>query len=418
MKRHVEAVRYLLSSGLLSMTAWTAILSLLCGSVSARVAPSLVLADTSLLMSAGIRMIDLDAATGVSLAELTTGDEEKLLHLAHSSKKCGGFERLPAQPWLEWEEARTAGRAALLQLKQSTDRIEAEKFGPGIPSPVVDSRIRDALKQVREANLQETVTWLSSFQSRYHKGAQPNAHLAPFLERVQKILDLYPFAYRLEKITHQSTAQQSIRVRLSGSPLPEETVVLGAHLDSINSSWSETGAPGADDNGSGSANLIEALRILVDLKTQPEKTVDFYWYAGEEGGLLGSSEIAQEEAAAKKKIIAVLQLDMTLFPGDGEFVLGSMSDFTSPALRNWFKTLNQNYIGAKIIDDRCGYACSDHASWHRQGFPTLMPFEASFQRMFPDLHTVRDVIDHRSNFKHSAMFSKIAIAFAMELAKF
>lgn len=418
MKKTSEALRYYLSFSAPSVTAVIALSLLLSGPASARVAPPLVLADTSLLLSAGVRIIDSDTTIGVSLAELTSNDEEKLIELAHSHQKCGGFERLPAQPWLEWEEARAAGRAALLQLKESTDKIEAEGFGPGIPSPIADPRILDALKQVRESNLQETVTWLSSFQSRYHKSAQPNAHLAPFIERVQKILDLYSFAYRLEKISHQSTSQQSIRVRLTGKNAPEETVVLGAHLDSINSSWSETRAPGADDNGSGSANLVEALRILVDLKTQPEKTVDFYWYAGEEGGLLGSAEIAQEEAAAKKKIIAVLQLDMTLFPGDGEFVLGSMTDFTSPALRNWFRSLNQNYIGAKIIDDRCGYACSDHASWHRQGFPTLMPFEASFQRMFPDLHTVRDVIDHRSNFKHSAMFSKIAIAFAMELAKF
>ena len=124
----------------------------------------------------------------------------------------------------------------------------------------------------------------------------------------------------------------------------DEIVVLGAHHDSINQSWGETRAPGADDNASGSSNLFEALRILAS-QGRAARTIEFFWYAGEESGLLGSAEIARDYAARKKNVVGVLQLDMTLFPGDGEFVLGSMTDFTSPALRAWFAELNKTYMG-------------------------------------------------------------------------
>ena len=151
-------------------------------------------------------------------------------------------------------------------------------------------------------------------------------------------------------------------------------------------------------------------------KAQPKRTVEFFWYAGEESGLLGSAEIAKQYKADKKDVVAVLQLDMTLFPGSGELVIGSMTDFTSSWLRDYLKAANETYIHARIVDDKCGYGCSDHASWNRQGYPALMPFEATFRKSNKNIHTTRDVISPESNFKHSAAYTKIALVMGMDLA--
>ena len=144
--------------------------------------------------------------------------------------------------------------------------------------------------------------------------------------------------------------------------------------------------------------------------------MDFFWYAGEESGLLGSAEIAKTYKANKQNVIAVLQLDMTLFPGAGELTIGSMTDFTSAWLRDYLKAINPIYLKAQISEDQCGYGCSDHASWFRQGYPTLMPFEATMNSMNEDLHTPQDVITPKSSFSHSVMFTKLALVFAMDLA--
>ena len=97
-------------------------------------------------------------------------------------------------------------------------------------------------------------------------------------------------------------------------------------------------------------------------------------------------------------------------------MIGSMTDFTSAWLRDYLRALNETYIHATISEDKCGYGCSDHASWYKNGYPTLMPFEATMRKMNNNIHTVRDVISPTSNFAHSAMYSKIAVIFGMDLA--
>jgi leucyl aminopeptidase len=147
----------------------------------------------------------------------------------------------------------------------------------------------------------------------------------------------------------------------------------------------------------------------------PERTLEFFWYAGEESGLLGSAEIAEDYKNNGRDVVGVLQLDMTLFPGNGELVIGNVSDFTDAWLRDYFVRINDAYLHARLVDDKCGYGCSDHASWHRRGYATLLPFEATTQTMNPDIHTERDLITSRSSFSHSAVFARLAVIFALDL---
>ena len=58
-----------------------------------------------------------------------------------------------------------------------------------------------------------------------------------------------------------------------------------------------------------------------------------------------------------------------------------IKDFTSAAQNAFLVRLIETYVGATWGLDACGYACSDHASWHRAGVPASMPFEARFKDM-------------------------------------
>lgn len=374
--------------------------------------PLPILSDAQLLREAGITILAEDQVTGVAFARVTPAEQIKISNKAHEWGRCGGHEVVPVRG-----ESATSLFGALRAQHLKNERIA--RSGLRLRRALAPNQtISTALAQVSEANLLESVKWLSSFPTRYNKGSEANQHIGPVVERLRHLTANAKFPIKIDLITHQSTPQKSIRLRLEGKTRPSEIVVLGAHLDSISMSWlgaSGNSAPGADDNASGSSNLIEAVRILANLP-QPERSIEFFWYAGEESGLLGSGEIARDYKAAKTDVIGVLQLDMTLFPGDGEFVLGSMTDFTSAWLREYLRALNDIYVKAKIVDDRCGYGCSDHASWHRQGYPTLMPFEATFRRSNRDIHSKHDVINKELSFRHSAMFSKIAIAFALDLA--
>lgn len=83
-------------------------------------------------------------------------------------------------------------------------------------------------------------------------------------------------------------------------------------MDSINLSNPTNGrAPGADDDGTGTVNLIEGLRVLVAAGFKPSTPVEFHWYSAEEAGLLGSQAIATAYKSAGTKVKAFMELDMS-----------------------------------------------------------------------------------------------------------
>lgn len=372
-----------------------------------------ILADLQDLKALNIPVLAQDQLSGVGYAVVTPVMQQRLQTRAHQVGKCGGFEALDTSVAFD----STSYFNALTELSVQVQKEQSYAKAPfQMMSLERNADIASALDEVSEANLRETVTWLSSFPNRYNKGTTPNAHIDGMKARLEAILKAGRIPYEISTIDHTSTAQKTIRVRLVGSERPDEIIVLGGHLDSINQSWFGGGnAPGADDNASGSANLVEAMRIISQ-KAQPKRTIEFFWYAGEESGLLGSAEVAKTYKGQAKNVIAVLQLDMTLFPGSGNFVLGNMTDFTSSWLRDYLKAMNDTYLHIQIVDDQCGYGCSDHASWFRQGYPTLMPFEATMKQSNQNIHTTKDTITPQMSFAHSAVYSKIAVVLAMDLA--
>lgn len=138
-------------------------------------------------------------------------------------------------------------------------------------------------------------------------------------------------------------------------------------------------------------------------------------YSAEEVGLRGSHEIAQKFRSNKIAVIGVLQLDMTNFNG-AEKSIYLISDFTNQEQNSFTGKIIDEYVKVPWGFDKCGYACSDHASWHAQGYPASMPFEATFNSMNENIHTEQDKIDVSGNSaSHAVHFAKLALAFAVEL---
>lgn len=202
------------------------------------------------------------------------------------------------------------------------------------------------------------------------------------------------------------------------------TVIVGAHLDSINSADRVNGrAPGVDDNGTGSFTILEALRVLLsDPAFAPatlENTVEFHWYAAEEGGLRGSQDVFTQYAAAGREVWAMLNQDMTgytkgmLDAGLPES-FGLITDFTDAPLNEFVARVITEYTDIAFVESTCGYACSDHGSAMRSGYPASFVFEAPFQYRNPYIHTVNDTIEH-IDFEHVVQHAKLVVGFVYEL---
>lgn len=351
-------------------------------------------------------ILSKDLSLNLAVAHLNSRQLNQLSSLNHSQGKCAGFETLTGTD---------INQPGLMLEKLKTTNVKINALGV-IRKATVDynESYQNLANQADPVQLQQTVTWISAYPNRYNKAPSPNQHVEDLKIKLQNMLMDAKWAFQIDLISHESTKQKTLRLTIPGKTNADEVVVLGGHYDSINQEFlgNKDIAPGADDNASGSANLIEALRILKSA-AQPERTLEFYWYAGEESGLLGSAEIAKNAKDKKKTIIAVLQLDMTLFPGSGEQVIGLISDFTSPWLREVLTSINNTYVKARFVEDKCGYGCSDHASWHRQGYHAVIPFEAVTKTMNRNIHTEKDLIDTKSSFQHSNTFTKYAVLFAL-----
>lgn len=150
-----------------------------------------------------------------------------------------------------------------------------------------------------------------------------------------------------------------------------ETIVVGAHLDSV------AEGPGINDNGSGSAAVLEAALRLGAAPLQPGKRVRFAFWGAEERGLLGSKHHLDALPENERRGIGLyINLDMVGSPNFGRFVQGSAASPDGPAavarqaLLDHFRARNL-VVDERWSRDRPRSFGSDDASFARIGIPTL-----------------------------------------------
>ncbi len=282
-----------------------------------------------------------------------------------------------------------------------------------------DELVLPMLEDVDEAKISEVINHLSSYHNRYYK-SQSGVESSKWIGEKWFSLTNGRSDVELELMDHPRFPQQSVILTIKGSSETDEIVVIGGHADSIAGYWggSKNHAPGADDNASGIATMTEIIRVAMAHNYKPFKTVQFMAYAAEEVGLVGSNLIAKKYKQENKHVVGVIQLDMTNYKGSDEYDIVMMDDYTNAAQNQFLGQLIDRYVKVPWGYSRCGYACSDHASWSKNGYPASMPHEATMQDGNPHIHTTRDTIDKSNdNGEHAANFAKLGLAYMIELAK-
>jgi leucyl aminopeptidase len=277
------------------------------------------------------------------------------------------------------------------------------------------SAVNTLIGKYNIATVRSNLQTFSSFYNRYYR-AQTGVQSAQWLfDQVSAIITASGSTRAsVRKVTH-SFSQFSVVATIQGTSA--KTVVVGAHQDSINSRSPTGQAAGADDDGSGSMAILEALRtLLTDSRVsagQAPNTVEFHWYAGEEAGLLGSQAIFQQYARDGRNVAAMLNQDMVGYSPRSQF--GLITDNTNAQLNAFTKLVINQYASIGFVETTCGYACSDHASATRSGYPSSFVFEGSFANSNPSIHTTADTID-KINFNHINEHAKVILGFLTELA--
>jgi len=179
----------------------------------------------------------------------------------------------------------------------------------------------------------------------------------------------------------------------NGAPL---TVIVGAHYDHLG--FGEEGNslyrgaekkihPGADDNASGTAGLMELARLLKKTKGLRANYL-FIAFSGEESGLIGSKYFTEHTTLPLNKISYMVNLDMIGRLNDSTHALTIGGYGTSP---EWADLIN-NTLNKKIFTlniDSSGTGPSDHTSFYLKKIPVLFFFTG----IHPDYHKPTDQAD-------------------------
>jgi leucyl aminopeptidase len=345
---------------------------------------------------------------GVVVTRLADRDLEKVSSFVHrTTLRCGGY--IVHDSRAEAEAAMTAATRASYLPPPADFTIDEQTL------------VGQLLPELDQANILATFTHLSTaYNNRYYLNTSGEQSALWIRDQWQAMAagrsDVTVTTY-----SHAGYVQPSVILTIDGATLPDEVVVLGAHLDSIQGGADNTDpatlAPGADDDGSGIATLTEVVRVLMANGFAPDRTVKFMGYAAEEVGLRGSGDIAADHAAAGTNVVAVMQLDMTDYNGSVEDI-ALIDDYTNATLTSFIIDLIETYQPTlSWTYTTCGYACSDHASWTAEGFPSAFPFEARFGQYNPTIHTTGDTVATLGNSAaHALKFAQTALAFTVETA--
>jgi Peptidase family M28/Secretion system C-terminal sorting domain len=211
-----------------------------------------------------------------------------------------------------------------------------------------------------------------------------------------------------------SSTGRNVYAVQQGSVYTNQYYIICAHYDDMPSGGL---APGADDNGSGTAAVLEAARIFTQF--EPEYTIIYALWDEEEQGLVGSAYYALQAFNNGDSILGVINMDMIAYDSNDDNVaeIHTKPIANSVALANQMVSINSTYsIGATLNICNPGTTASDHASFWNRGYSAILLIESYFGGDFNAYyHTINDLMIHY-NTEYYLKLSKLSFATVATLA--
>lgn len=273
--------------------------------------------------------------------------------------------------------------------------------GPFLPLDEQEVELRDRLKAHVEAlggSIGERNVWHYS-------------ELEAAADYIRDLFEEHGYSPEVQVFNSGGKVVRNIAVELSGKEIPEEIIVVGAHYDSVH------GSPGANDNGTGVAAVLELPRLLKD--EQLNRTVRFVAFANEEPPFFYSKQMGSQVYAARsrereERIVAMLSLEtigyysdmpdsqhyplpFNLFYPDTANFIGFVGNLSSRKLvRRSVDTFRRTTAfpseGVAAPGWITGIGWSDHLSFWQAGYDAIMVTDTALFR-YAHYHSSTDTPD-------------------------
>ncbi|MCX7833922.1 MAG: M20/M25/M40 family metallo-hydrolase [Ignavibacteria bacterium] len=203
------------------------------------------------------------------------------------------------------------------------------------PMLQIDYSVADELM---EANREKTLSDLQSEIDKYRKPLSKNLN-----SKVEINVDA-EYSY------HRTTMNVIGMLEGTDEDLKDEYIIICAHLDHVGGQAGKIYFPGANDNASGSAAVLELARIFANSEEKIKRSILFVLFSNEETGLQGARYFVDNPVVPLKNIVAVLNMDC-IASGDSIRVGNGLS---SPELWRIAKTLDSLYTKSMVEDTWSG----------------------------------------------------------------
>ncbi|CAJ2510664.1 Uu.00g062890.m01.CDS01 [Anthostomella pinea] len=353
-------------------------------------------------VSVGPEAVSIRRAEGLRLVKIS--EEDPGTWMTDEEK----FEKLTSKYIGFMDITETMELEAMGAQRLANREAQAAFAFPSKPSHQTEANA--LIKNLVQSNLETWTNSMADFYNRYYKGSYAATSAAWMYDTVVDVASANS-AITVEKFTH-SYNQPSVIATIPGAS--DQVVVVSAHYDSIGSTTSGR-APGADDNASGVVAILEALRVLAEDGFEPANTLEFHFYSGEEGGLLGSRDVFNSYAKNGVDVLAVMNQDETGYSPNN--VIAVYTDYVDASLTSFIQKLVPVYSSLPLSTDVCGYGCSDHASARSAGYAAAYVCDENIRDASPYTHSASDTVSTVS-FPHVFEHAKLTVGFLVEASYF
>lgn len=281
------------------------------------------------------------------------------------------------------------------------------------PAPAIDPLALAA--EVSQTELETTIHDLAGMPTRFTMSQGDEAARDYLVDRAETM----GLTAELDPFQVASQIANNVIIKLPGTVAPEAIYIYSAHYDST-SSQAMTNAPGADDNATGVAGVLEAARVMS--KHSYRNTVWFVFTAAEEQGSLGSKHMVQWIAQQGLTVKGVIAPDMIGYWPQGEDdamdILGDPA--SSHLVDHMADVATRMGVPHKTYVEHTYCYGDDHTSFQEAGIPAISPMDcveahniASSGEDTPHYHQPSDTVDTL----HMAFTTKVAQVIVATLAE-
>lgn len=342
----------------------------------------------------------VEAAEGERLFLVDLGHGAELEDLAFEARVIDSFERhalLAVAP----DRIRRLDRMGVckerLQWVPRAPRPEAlpdrrlGKVDPQTKQNIVDAVTQSRFSQIVRELSGDIVFWLDdtlqSTDNRYTHTSGSGNDIDVAADYLEDRLTAAGYPVIRQTFDVEGTSTDNIIAVKTGTVDPNSVVVVGAHYDSI-SEIPFSQAPGAEDNGSGTASVLQLAEVFADYQT--ECTVHFVLFSGEEQGLYGSQYYVSQLGANGWNVTESLIMDMiSAWESNYKVIIEGETPWES--LMSLFETNVTQYAQIASRKDYVSWG-SDHVPFQDAGIPCFLAIDWDYGT-YDDYHRSTDVYE-------------------------